>query len=299
MRTAVAAAVLAVTSGLGACGGPGSAGPDAAGVDGAGAAAATCSAWLATHRASLPDLVPAGNQATRERFLGAGGALVAVEDTYAGVWFPEGHWSGGPRRIVVTLHGTTGAPEYEWSDFHEALAARGWGFVGLAYYYRDRAAPADYSDGATLHARIEAVLAELAGPCGADSAAVSLMGFSRGSAQAFEVLARDRAGAARLRGVVANAGAWVPTGRPTPYLADLDQRGDTTALTGASLWMYCGSEDRALGVPMCDVMINARAWVERHGATVAALYQNPGAGHHSMYATPAAVTQAFDFLAAQ
>ena len=70
-------------------------------------------------------------------------------------------------------------------------------FIGLNYYYEGHPAPSDYSDGATIYGRLQVALNTLDVACGARSAKVSLMGFSRGSAMTFEVLARDLAGPAR------------------------------------------------------------------------------------------------------
>lgn len=262
-----------------------------AGADAAAPEPVTCLEWLAAQHPTLPVLTPA-NEAKRTAMRLDLGGFAAVDDTYVGAWFPPAYFSSEDRRILFVLPGTDGRPEFEWSDWHAHLAAQGWGFIGLNYYYAGHPAPDDYSDGATIHSRMEAALDLLDGPCGARSAKVTLMGFSRGSAMTFEVLARDLADRHTLHGVIANAGAWPPGTLPTPYLTALS----ATGMTGGSMWMYCGTADLALGSPMCPIMESARAWVEDRGGEVVELYENPGAGHHSMYASTEAVAHAVNYV---
>ncbi len=276
------------------------AGSDAVPTDAPGttATASTCSAWLAAQRETNLPAVSGTNAEKRAKLLTEGGGYRKVDDTYYGAWFPADHFSKTKRRIVFVLHGTSGAPEYEFADWEPSFAPHSFAFIGLRWYYEGKQAPDDYSNGETLYKRMVAILDEMDSVCGTKSAEVSLMGFSRGSAQSFEVLARDRAGQKRLKGVIANAGAWPTTAKPTDYLVALDTKGDTTAMAGGKMWMYCGGKDvdETTGEPRCTSMANAKAWVEKHGGTVNKLYEEPAAEHHSMYATPAAITDAFTFI---
>ncbi len=260
------------------------------------ATATTCSTWLAAQRETNLPSTSGSNAVKRADLLTAGGGYRKIDDTYYAAWFPAAHFDKSKRRIIFVLHGTKGAPEYEFADWKPSFDPRGYAFIGLKWYYEGKQAPDDYSNGETLYQRMTAILDEMDGPCGTKTANVSLLGFSRGSAQAFEVLARDRAGQQRIKSVVAVSGAWPTTMKPTDYLAALDTKGDTTAMTGGRMWMYCGGQDMDLGEPMCDILRNAKSWVERHGGTVQKLYENPSGGHHSMTDTPEALTDAFDYV---
>jgi predicted esterase len=262
----------------------------------ASATASTCSAWLALQRETDLPAVTGQNAAKRAAMLSAGGGFRKVDDTYYAAWFPAGHFDKSTRRVIFVLHGTDGAPEYEFADWQPSFEPRAIAFIGLKWGYADRPEPNRYSDGETLYKRMIAILDEMDAACGTKTADVSLLGFSRGSAQSFEVLARDRAAQKRLKTTIAVSGAWPTTMKPTGYLDALDIAGDTTAMTGGRMWMYCGGKDNALGEPMCGIMKNAKSWVEKHGGTVQKLYEDPNGDHHSMPTNPAAVADAFDYL---
>ncbi len=260
------------------------------------ATASTCSAWLSQQRETDLPAVTGENATKRATFLTSGAGLRKIDDTYYGAWFPAGHFDKSKRRLIFVLHGTDGAPEYEFADWQPTLDPRGIAFIGLKWVYADRQEPNRYSNGETLYKRMIAVLDEMDSVCGTKTADVSLLGFSRGSAQSFEVLARDRAGQKRLKTTISVSGAWPTTMKPTDYLNALDVNGDTTAMTGGRMWMYCGGKDNALGEPMCDIMRNAKSWVEKHGGTVQKLYEDPEGDHHSMPTNAAATSDAFDYL---
>ena len=276
-----------------------------AGTDGSSAltaTSATCSAWLAQQRATDIQALDPKSASKRQEFLDAGGGLRKIDDTYYGAWFSTGHFSKDKRRVLFVLHGTDGAPEYEFADWHAALESRGWAFIGLSWVYLDKSDPDRYSNCETMTTRLHTILDEMNTACGTGTADVSLLGFSRGSAQSFEMLGRDRAGKKRLKGVIANSGAWPTKSQPTPYLVALDTAGDTTAFSGGRMWMYCGdvddgtSKQSGLGEPMCPIMTNAKQWVEKHGGSVQKIYEDPTGGHHSLPSNATAVGEVFQFL---
>ncbi len=261
------------------------------------ATASTCNAWLAAQRETDLPVVTGDNAKKRAALLTAGGGYRKIDDTYYAAWFSAGHFSASKRRVIFVLHGTTGAPEYEFADWQAPFDAQGYAFVGLRWYYEGKTTPDDYSNAETLYKRMVTILDEMDSACGTKTADVSLLGFSRGSAQSFEVLARDRAGQKRLKGVIANAGAWPTTSKPTDYLVALDTKGDTTAMAGGQMWMYCGAKDiDDSGEARCKSMTGAKAWVEKHGGTVQKLYEDPNGEHHSMPGNAAAIAEAFAFV---
>jgi hypothetical protein len=105
-------------------------------------ALSACNTWANTQRASG---LPPGRgdvQGQREALYAAGGGVKSVSNRYYAAWFP-GNWStSSPRRVMVGLHGTGGAPETEWSvDWKDIVSQRGWAYVGLKLRRRHHRRP--------------------------------------------------------------------------------------------------------------------------------------------------------------
>jgi len=272
-----------------ACGGSAT----ATGANAATPAPTSCASWAATQRGSGVSTAIGPTLAQRQALLAAGGGVKTVANRYYAMWFPAA-WASSPRRrVLVSLHGTGGAPEAEWNDWRQHLEPRGWAFVGLLYL---DVATGNYDDDATIYANLRTAISELSGSCDVAGASYYLAGFSRGSAMGFPVTYHDRHDRQLFRATLSNAGAWLLGGELYPTLAGIERRAERSAFTGSRFWMYCGERDFEHGYSMCDEMENARSWVLAYGAQVDRLYQNPAGDHGSLVHTPDATKALLDYF---
>lgn len=246
-----------------------------------------CAAWFSSVDGTLPAL--AGLRAEqRTALLDAGGGLRRETGKYIATWIPSGWVDATSRVVVVALHGTDGYPEADWTDWHAYFGDRGWGMLAVSYL------DAGVYDSATAtYERVIASIEDMRSACGAD-VTIHLMGFSRGSAQTFPGSMLDRMADGPITGVIANAGAWPPSGPMPPELVAVD--GVATSMNGVQMWGWCGGSDNSHGYPMCDEMTNALAWVRSHGGHAEDLYSSPGLGHGDFKTDTTAVGAALDWL---
>jgi len=240
-------------------------------------AVSSCTTWIATQRASS---VPAGTGSVasqRDALYAAGGGVRAVSSRYFAAWFPANWSTSTPRRVLVGLHGTGGAPETEWSvDWKDIVSARGWAYVGLKYV--DDATGSHDGD-TVIYANLKSTIDTLAAACDFGSPAMFLVGFSRGSAQSFPVAYLDLKDRRFFKAIGNNSGAWT-VGQPmVATMEAIVSRGETTAYSGSRFWMYCGERDMEHGYPMCDEMTNARTFITSYAGHVERLYEDPTGAH--------------------
>lgn len=236
-----------------------------------------CVTWASTQRATgLPSAT--GTVASqREALYAAGGGVKAVGSRYFAAWFPSNWASSSPRRVLVGLHGTGGAPETEWSvDWKDILSGRGWAYVGLKYVDDSTG---NHDDETTIYANLKTLIADLQASCDFASPAMFLVGFSRGSANAFPVSYLDVKDRGYFKAIGNNSGAWLLGGPLTATMQGIQSRNETTAYSGVKFWMYCGALDMGRGYPMCDGMQNARSFILQYGGTVERLYEDPAGAH--------------------
>jgi hypothetical protein len=237
----------------------------------------SCATWMTTQRASG---VPAGAgsvAAQRDALYAAGGGVRAVSNRYFAAWFPSTWSSSSPRRVLVGLHGTGGAPETEWSvDWKDIVSARGWAYVGLKYVDD---ATGSYDSETVIYANLKATIDALSSACDFGSPSRFLVGYSRGSAQAFSVAYLDLKDRRLFKAIGNNSGAWT-IGQPmVATMEAIVSRGETTAYNGSRFWMYCGALDLEHGYPMCDEMKNARTFITSYAGHVERLYEDPTGAH--------------------
>lgn len=260
---------------------------------------ASCRSWLASHTgASLAPLT--GMAATqRSNLLASGSGLETIGDTYFSVTVPDGFFTAENQKLVVSLHGTGGYPEAEWTDWHSAMESAGYAFVSLLWYVPTRPAGMERTTDAALYTQIQDVLTLLRGPCPVGDAQVVLMGFSVGSAVTFPLAVRDHAMSNYFSGFVMISGAaWNPMSTGMTYHPYVEAvRTSTTALDGEAFWMFCGGTDTDHGWAMCDEMTNAQTFVTGRGG-MAELQTNPSGGHHSLSSTPSLVDDMVAFIGA-
>jgi hypothetical protein len=250
----------------------------------------TCAAWAARQR----DPAVTGPSTTdRNELYKDGGGLKALGGKYYAAQFPPGFAKSARRRVLVSLHGTGGSPEVQWSkEWRRVLPERGWGFLGVKYMD----AAGAYDDDVAVYAHIKAMVDEVAAACDLVDASFFLAGFSRGSAQAFPVTYLDLHDRHLFKATAHNSGAWL-IGKPMPpTLRGLEARHEDEAFAGGRFWMYCGERDREHGVAMCDEMQNARTFVEKRGGTVAALYRDKDAGHGGLNRNADALAALFTYF---
>lgn len=236
-----------------------------------------CSSWAGTLRASGVS-APSSTVATqRDAFYADGGGVKAVGSKYYAAWFPSGWASTSPRRLMLDLHGTGGAPETEWAtDWSTIFKSRNWAYVGLKYV---NDATGVHDDETTIYANIKTLVTDIAASCDFGSPSMFLVGFSRGSAEAFPIAYLDIKDRRYFSAIGNNSGAWVLGGPLTVTMQGIVDRGETNAYAGTRFWMYCGGLDDGHGYPMCDEMANARTFVTTYGGTVERLYEDPTGGH--------------------
>ena len=283
--------VVAALSVLVACGNKSSPTSPAATPPATGGSATPCSTWAGQQRASGAPPAVGSVVAERQALYDAGDGIRALNGKYYGAYFPSTFGASGRSRVMVALHGTGGSPEGEWViDWASSLQARGWGFLGLKYL--DDATGA-YDDETAVYSQIKAMIDEVRASCAFGSPSIFLVGFSRGSAQAFSVSYLDLKDRRLFTAIGNNSGAWPHNGPLTPTLAGVESRNETTAFSGGRFWMYCGELDMEHGYPMCDEMQNARTFVETRGASILSLYRDPTGGHGGLNKNADALSKMF------
>lgn len=240
-------------------------------------ALASCATWIATQRASGVAAGAGSVASQRDALYAVGGGVRAVSNRYFAAWFPSTWSSSSPRRVLVGLHGTGGAPETEWSvDWKDIVSLRGWAYVGLKYV--DDATGSHDSD-TVIYANLKSTVDALKSACDFGSPSQFLVGFSRGSAEAFPVAYLDLKDRRLFKAIGNNSGAWMVGGAMVPTMQAIVARGETTAYSGSRFWMYCGGRDLEHGYPMCDEMTNARTFITSYGGHVERLYEDPTGAH--------------------
>lgn len=238
---------------------------------------AVCATWANTLRATGVAAATGAVVAQREALYTAGGGIKAVGSKYYAALFPSNWASSSPRRVMVDLHGTGGAPETEWStDWKDIVTPRGWAYIGLKYVDD---ATSVHDDETTIYANIKTMLTDIAASCDFGSPSMFLVGFSRGSAETFPIAYLDLKDRKYFKAMGSNSGAWPPGGALTVTMQGVVDRHETTGYAGTRFWMYCGALDNVQGFWMCDGMSAARIWVIDHAGTVERLYQDP-TGYH-------------------
>lgn len=283
-----------ILAGVAACGGSSPAAPTPV-TGGAGTTSVVaCATWASTQRAAGVAAATGTVATQREALYAAGGGVTAVSNRYMAAWFPSTWASSSPRRVLVGLHGTGGAPETEWStDWKDILSARGWAYIGLKYV-NDATGAHDNETG--MYANLKLALDGVKQACDFGAASLFLVGYSRGSAQAFPIAYLDLKDRKFFKAIGNNSGAWTLEGPMTVTMQGIVSRNETTAYAGAKFWMYCGALDREHGYPMCDEMRNARTVITTYGGTVERLYEDPTGGHGGLAKNADAWSAMFTFF---
>ena len=242
---------------------------------------ASCEAWLATdpNPVGIPAVTGPG-VAQRSAFLADGGKFVAIGSRYYTVSIPPAYHAASTPVVVFDLHGTGGYPEAEWTDWHTAISARGYAFIGLAWGGGTPSATTDD----VIYAQLKQIIQDIGASCPIASARKWVLGFSVGSAMSFAIMVRDVADQKMFRGQVAVSGAAIgplTTGISVMHATVEAAKCNVTAVLGVKSWMYCGEADLDHGWSMCLEMPYGESFVNTHGGT-ATLYRDPTGTHHSL-----------------
>lgn len=254
-----------------------------------------CSTWANTQRGA--GVAPATGDvvAQRDAFYAAGGGIKAVSSKYYAAIFPSNWTTTSPRRVMVDLHGTGGAPETEWSvDWKDIISQKGWAWIGLKYVDD---ATGVHDDETTIYANLKTALTEIAASCDFGSPSMFLVGFSRGSAETFPIAYLDIKDRHYFKAIGNNSGAWVIGEPMTATMEAIVARHETTAYAGTRFWMYCGMlDDGHNGHPMCEEMANAQSFITSYAGTVERLYKDPTGGHGGLAKNMDAWTAMFTYF---
>lgn len=268
MRLAI---LVPATLVLGACAGSPDADPKqsaAADSSPAGPTAAECAAWLAD--VPVPDgtttcAQPRPDAVARLQDDGAR-HLALASGRYALAWLPADWAARDDRSLLVVLHGTTGCAEATLADMHTMLGDS-HGLLSLAYGDLD----GGFVEPDAIQADLDEAHAAMADHCPMDATPTLMYGISRGGARALALGGLDRAGPARLSGVVVDSGTL-----PGRQL-------DGLSFEGARYLLWCGEHDPdpvQEGRTTCEVMEQDLApLLERRGATVDAVVVGTDACH--------------------
>lgn len=208
-------------------------------------------------------------------------------DSFYALWRPAGF---DPARdgIVVSLPGHDVFASTAYAVWRPFLAARHYAFVGLHWWFGSGEATTDYLTPDAIYPDISAALAEQSLPRGR----VLFEGFSRGSANSYAVLARDRATTApAFLLAIANAGGMNPTYGPNVSI--IDGAFGPTPFVGSRWVLFCGGAD---GNPEsdCDAMHATDVWLRPLGAEVLLFIEDPAGGHGGFHQNAVNADRALD-----
>jgi hypothetical protein len=235
---------------------------------------ASCATWVNTLRATGV-AAGAGSVATqRETLYSDGGGVKAVGgNRYWAAWFPANWATSSPRRVMVDLHGTGGAPETEWTtDWRTIFKARNWAWIGLKYV-DDSTGNHDNEQG--IYGNLKTLLTDIAASCDFGSRQCFLKAIRAARPTRFRSpISTSRS--SLLQAMGSNSGAWTIGGPlTTATMQGVVNRGETTGYAGTKFWMYCGARDLDHGYPMCDEMNIAKTFILNYGGAVEKLYEDP------------------------
>jgi hypothetical protein len=255
---------------------------------------AVCATWANTLRATGVAAATGTVATQRDALYAAGGGIKAVSTRYYAAWFPSDWASTSPRRVMVGLHGTGGAPETEWStDWKTIVATKKWAYIGLKYVDD---ATGNHDNETTIYTNLKTALAEVAASCDFGSPSMFLVGYSRGSANTFPIAYLDIKDRRLFKAMGSNSGAWMLGGPLTTTMQGVVNRNETTGYAGTKFWMYCGARDFEHGYPMCDEMNMAKTFILSYGAAVEKLYEDPTGAHGGLAKNADAWGQMFTYF---
>jgi len=192
--------------------------------------------------------------------------------------------------IIVTLHGHGTWAFSDYSAWSEATS-RGYGLLGLQWWFGRGEGPDDYYRPQELYRVIESILRKE----GLTKRKLLLQGFSRGSANIYGVAALDRrSGNNFFPVIIANAGG---AEMDFPINKDIDQgKFGPTPFAGTHWILFCGGKDPHPDRSGCGGMAKTETWLEAKGGSVDLFIQDPSAGHGGFHRNPANVKQALDYF---
>lgn len=174
---------------------------------------------------------------------------------------------------MVSIHGHQGWATKDFQIWHKHLRRKGWGFIGIQWWYGRSAESVGYAKPKDIYPWIVEALEELGVPKGN----VVFTGFSMGGANSYAVTFLDRQQETPYFGItISNAGAMeedYPPNRPF-----LEKRTGPEPFKGANWILFCAEHDEQRPTS-CEVMEWTDQQLKELGATVHKFIRNPVGGH--------------------
>ena len=208
-------------------------------------------------------------------------------DSFYALWKPAGF---DPERdgILVSLPGHDVFASTSYTVWRPFVSARRYAFIGVHWWFGTGETTADYLTPEAIYSDVAAALAEQGLPHGR----ALFEGFSRGSANSYAVIARDRAATTPIFALaIANAGGM--NAGYGPNVEIIDGAFGATPFVGSRWVLFCGGEDTNPESD-CAAMHATDAWLRPLGAEVLLFIEDPAGGHGGFHQNAANANRALD-----
>lgn len=194
-----------------------------------------------------------------------------------------------PKQWIVSLHGSRGYATDDFALWHPVLQDRDLGFLGVQWWIGSDDAARSYYTPLQIHREIDMALQRL----GVLPGRAMLHGFSRGSANAYAVVALDAGRGRRHFSLAVASSGGVALDYP-PTQAILSGAYGDHPLRGTRWITAAGARDPQPDRDGIAAMRRTAAWLEEQGATVIERIEDPVEGHGALQRNAANARQVLD-----
>jgi hypothetical protein len=182
-----------------------------------------------------------------------------------------------PKRWLVSLHGSAGFATDDLAVWYPHLKARDVGIMCVQWWLGSGDKVASYYNPEQIYREIDSALRKL----GVEPGTAMLHGFSRGSANAYAVMALDAGRGRRFFALAVASSGGVGLDYP-PTRAILDGTYGEAPLRGTRWITSAGGRDPHPDRDGIPGMRRAAAWLKKQGALIVEAIEDPDQGHGAL-----------------
>lgn len=220
-----------------------------------------------------------------QTMMNAGARVVNLDakGTFFLVWVPDGYSELDQRRVMVAVHGSDGTA-YAQAE-HELEMARRYGYaiVGIQWWL---GRPEVYLSPSEMYPVVDVALRYMKLKYDSELDKVCYEGFSRGSANSYEVTFWDRYIGTNYFSLTVSHSGGIPPDQLTPFFKELlSGKYGSSPFQGTHFFMYCGMKDEEWGIQQCCNMRFTKGIIEQYGAKIERFIEDPNGSHGGYHNT--------------
>ncbi len=211
-----------------------------------------------------------------DEMINAGLKVINLENTFFTIWIPERFEEIEDKRALVSVHGsyadayigTMGELNLARENNYAIIAVQ-W-YLGMEQYLNSR----------EIYELINISVQYAVENYDIDEHSLAYTGFSRGSANSFEVTFWDKYEETDYFVLTISHSGAIPPEQPTEFVSDLlDGEFGTDAFSDKHFFLYCGLQDEEWGTDMCHYMNYTEDLLEEYGAVIEEYIHDNEGGH--------------------